>query len=84
MSTLCRIPLTVERLQEYIREFDLVIRPKALVVSPEMEEALLKAEPDIEKKLVVVTSLGMDNTAYLIDRTELEHMGRYTTEGEDK
>lgn len=76
-------PLTVEKLKEAIHKFDLLIRPKALMVSPEMKKALLEAEPDIEKKLVLVASTGLTDTAYLIDRTELENIGYFTIESED-
>lgn len=76
-------PLTVEKLKDALHDFDLIIRPKALILSPEMKKALLEAEPDIEKKLVLVASTGLTDTAYLIDRTELEHIGYYTTESED-
>lgn len=77
-------PLTVEKLKEAIHDFDLIIRPKALILSPEMKEALLKAEPDIEKKLVLIVSPCVYDTAYLIDRTQLEQFSRYIIESEDQ
>lgn len=77
-------PLTVEKLKEAINDFDLIIRPKALILSPEMKEALLEAEPDIEKKLVLVVSPCVYDTAYLVDRKELEEFSRYTIESEDQ
>ena len=75
--TICSDHLTVEELRAVIHRFDLTARPKALMLSYEMKEALLQAEPDIEEKIVLVAALGMNNHAYLIDRTELEHMGWY-------
>lgn len=69
-------PLTVEKLKDALHDFDLIIRPKALILSPEMKEALLEAEPDIEKKLVLVVSPCVYDTAYLIDRTKLEEFMR--------
>ena len=80
--TISRDHLTVEELREILHRYDLITRPKALMLSPEMKEALLQAEPDIEEKIVLVAALGMDNHAYLIDRTELEHMGWYAIESE--
>lgn len=77
-------PLTVEMLKEAIHDYDLIIRPKALILSPEMKEALLEAEPDIEKKLVLVVSPCVYDTAYLVDRKKLEEFSRYTIESEDQ
>ena len=76
-------PLTVEKLKEAINDFDLIIRPKALILSPEMKEALLEAVPDIEKKLVLVVSTCVYDTAYLVDRTKLGEFSRYI-ESEDQ
>lgn len=76
-------PLTVEKLKEAINDFDLIIRPKALILSPEMKEALLEAEPDIEKKLVLVVSPCVYDTAYLVDRKKLGEFSRYI-ESEDQ
>ena len=70
-------PLTVEKLKNALHDFDLIIRPKELILSPEMKEALLEAEPDIEKKLVLVVSPCVYDTAYLVDRTKLEEFSRY-------
>lgn len=77
-------PLTVEMLKEAIHDYDLIIRPKALILSPEMKEVLLEAVPDIEKKLVLVVSTCVYDTAYLIDRTKLEEFSRYIINSEDQ
>lgn len=66
-------PLTVEKLQECLKEYDMIIRPKALVVSPRMKEMLLEAEPMIEQRVVLVeTPACEDTTAYLMDRKDVE------------
>lgn len=66
-------PLTVEKLQEGLKEYDMIIRPKALVVSPRMKEMLLEAEPTIEQRVVLIGHPACeDETAYLMDRKDVE------------
>lgn len=67
-------PLTVEEiLQKVFKEYDMIIRPKALVVSPRTKMALLEAEPMIEQRVVLVeTPACEDTTAYLMDRKDVE------------
>lgn len=66
-------PLTVEKIKETLKEYDMIIRPKALVVSPRMKQALLEAEPTIEQRVVLVeTPACEDGTAYLMDRKDVE------------
>lgn len=66
-------PLTVEKIKETLKEYDMIIRPKALVVSPIMKQALLEAEPTIEQRVVLVEAPACeDDTAYLMDRKDIE------------
>lgn len=75
-------PLTVEKLQEGLKEYDMIIRPKALVVSPRMKEMLLEAEPTIEQRVVLVGDPTCeDTTAYLMDR---EYVEKHITGGKNE
>lgn len=66
-------PLTVEKVQECLKKYDMIIRPKALVVSLKMKEALLEAEPTIEQRVVLIGHPACeDETAYLMDRKDIE------------
>lgn len=66
-------PLTVEKIKETLKEYDMIIRPKALVVSPRMKAALLEAEPTIEQRVVLIGHPACeDETAYLMDRKDVE------------
>lgn len=67
-------PLTVEEiLQKVFKEYDMIIRPKALVVSPRTKMALLEAEPTIEQRVVLIGHPACeDETAYLMDRKDVE------------
>lgn len=66
-------PLTVEKVQETLKEYDMIIRPKALVVSPKMKKELLEKIPTIEDRVVLVDHPACeDTTAYLMDRKDVE------------
>lgn len=66
-------PLTVERLQEVLKKYDMIIRPMALIVSPRVKKALLEEEPMIEKQIVLVEDSACEDTiAYLISRKDAE------------
>lgn len=67
-------PLTVEKIKETLKEYDMIIRPKALVVSPRMKAALLEAEPTIEQRVVLIGHPACeDTTGYLMDRKDVEN-----------
>lgn len=67
-------PLTVEKIKEALREYDMIIRPKALVVSPRIKKELLEAEPMIEQRVVLVGYPACeDEKAVLIDRKDLKN-----------
>lgn len=66
-------PLTVESINETLEKLDRILRPKALVLNPEVKRQLLEEYPEVEQKVVLIE---MDvcpiDTAYLMDRSEAE------------
>lgn len=66
-------PLTPEKLAETLKKWDEIIRPKALILNPQLKEALLKEYPEIEHKVVLVEFEACEtDKAYLMDRSEVE------------
>ena len=73
MAKINNEPLTVEKIKETLKEYDMIIRPKALVVSPRMKKELLEKVPTIENRVVLVDNPACeDETAYLMDRKDVE------------
>ena len=66
-------PLTPEKLAETLKKWDEIIRPKALILNPQLKAALLKEYPEIEHKVVLVEFDACEKgSAYLMDRSEVE------------
>lgn len=74
MAQIKNEPLTVEEiLERVLKEYDMIIRPKALVVSPKIKKELLEKVPTIEDRVVLIDYPACeDTTAYLMDRKDVE------------
>ena len=66
-------PLFVESINETLEKLDRILRPKALVLNPEVKRQLLEEYPEVEQKVVLIeTDVCPIDTAYLMDRSEVE------------
>lgn len=66
-------PLTPEKIIQTLHELDMIVRPKALILSPQVKKVVLEAYPQIEERILLVENPACeDGTAYLIDRSKLE------------
>ena len=66
-------PITAEDINEALKQLDEIIRPKALVLNPQLKAAIMKDYPDIEKKVLLIETPACEaETAYLMDRKEVE------------
>jgi hypothetical protein len=66
-------PATAADINEALKQLDEIIRPKALVLNPQLKAAIMKEYPDIEKKVLLIETPACEaETAYLMDRKEVE------------
>lgn len=72
-----------EEIKKAIHTVDLVNRPYAVFLNPEDYEKILKAMPDAQDKVVLISSEAIEKgQAIQFDRVELEKWGWGLTKGD--
>ena len=70
------LEITPDKIQEAVKQLDYMLRPQALVVSPQLKAKLLEAYPEIESRVVIKeTNTVEPDKAYLMDRKYIEDVG---------
>ena len=70
------LELTPDKIQEAVKQLDYIMRPQALVVSPQLKAKLLEAYPELESRVVIKeTNMVEPDKAYLMDRKYIEDVG---------
>lgn len=64
-----------DELMSALKEADILLRPRSLVLNPKDKDLILKSVPDIEKNFRLIKSdLIEEGTIYIVNRRDIEEV----------